>query len=83
MKSLDGVGGGEPSALLLSPFNTKTKSRLFFKNLLLYENAGMAELVYALVLGTSGATLGSSSLPPSTPQKTLIFKPPIGLDIFI
>ena len=26
----------------------------------------MAELVYALVLGTSGATLGSSSLPPST-----------------
>ncbi len=26
----------------------------------------MAELVYALVLGTSGATLGSSSLPPGT-----------------
>ncbi len=28
--------------------------------------AGMAELVYALVLGTSGAALGSSSLPPGT-----------------
>lgn len=31
----------------------------------------MAELVYALVLGTSGATLGSSSLPPGTIAKQI------------
>ena len=34
--------------------------------------AGMAELVYALVLGTSGATLGSSSLPPGTFDKIFL-----------
>ena len=36
-------------------------------------HAGMAELVYALVLGTSGATLGSSSLPPGTKYMGYIF----------
>ena len=33
----------------------------------------MAELVYALVLGTSGATLGSSSLPPGTGFYVILF----------
>ena len=35
------------------------------------QSAGVAELVYALVLGTSAARLGSSSLPSSTMYRIL------------